>query len=232
MLSLPPKHLRVRSFVCRNGRTTEGQRRAYDHIWPKFGLNNEHGSINLAEWFDREAPTFLEIGFGMGHSLLAAAKAFPEKNFIGVETHKPGIGALCLGIEMNELTNLRMCYGDVIDVLEKNIPNKSLDGVQIFFPDPWQKRRHHIRRLVQPNFLKTLIQKLKPNGTLHLATDWDDYAVHMMRVLSQEPAITNLFGDKQFATRSCYRPIISKFEQRAIREGRQIWELQFALSNS
>lgn len=228
MSTSPAKPLRrLRSFVRRDGRRTPAQDRAFTELCPKWGLPIDSGLIEIQKVFGNDNPTFLEIGFGTGQSLLAAAKAQSHHNFIGVETHKPGLGSLLLGLELNELTNLRAFYGDVIDVLEKCIPNESLDGVQIFFPDPWQKRRHHARRLIQPEFIRTILTKLKTNATLHLATDWDDYATHMMKVLSQETKLTNLAGNGQFSERSPYRPVLSKFERRAEREGRHIYDLQF-----
>lgn len=220
-----PKSFRLRSYVPR-GRRTDAQERAYIECWPRFGLSVETGYIDYQQVFNRHAPCFLEIGFGSGQSLLALAQAQPDKNFIGVETHQPGIGALLMGVQEHELTNLRIYYSDVLDVLEKCIPKTSLDGVQIFFPDPWPKRRHHQRRLIQPEFIKLVIDKIKSGGILHLATDWEDYAKHMMQVVSQEPKLLNLAGIEQFALRSSQRPVITKFEGRAVREGRNIWELQ------
>lgn len=220
----------VRSFVRRDGRRTVGQERARDALWPQVGLCISQGMIDTEQVFARSAPCFLEIGFGSGLSLLAAAKAQPEHDFIGVETHKPGIGALLLGVEKQELSNIRVYDADVVDVLEKCIPAASLDGVQIFFPDPWPKRRHHTRRLIQPEFIGLVVEKLKPHGSLHLATDWEDYAKHMLQVVSQETRLTNTAGQHQFAQRSPFRPVLSKFEKRAIREGRSIWELQLELS--
>lgn len=228
MLSSSPKSLksfRIRSFVHR-GRRTASQEKAHNALWPRFGLSIELGILNWAQTFERDAPRFLEIGFGTGQSLLALAKLHPEYDFIGVETHKPGVGALFLGMQEMELTNLRVFNADIIDVLEKSIPDASLDGIQIFFPDPWQKRRHFARRLIQPEFLQLIIPKLKEAGCLHLATDWEDYAYHMMQVITQEQKLTNLAGINQFAARSPYRPILTKFERRAEREGRSVWELQ------
>jgi tRNA (guanine-N7-)-methyltransferase len=220
---------RRKSFVIRNGRFTEGQRIALDENWSQFGLTLEQGEIDLANVFQRKAKTYLEIGFGMGHSLLALAKAQPEDNFIGVETHKPGVGALLLGMSSQQINNIRVYNTDVIDVLTKGLPQHSLDGVHIFFPDPWPKRKHHPRRLIQPDFLVLIKRVLQAKGTLHLATDWEDYAKHMMKVMSADSDFVNLAGVGQFAVRSSFRPIVTKFEQRALNAGRQIWELQFTL---
>lgn len=226
------KVFRLRSFVRRDSRETPGQERAYADLWPRFGLDSTAGMVDSEQCFSNSADTCMEIGFGTGQSLLEFAKQNPDKNILAVETHKPGIGALFQGIETHGLTNLRVFHADVIDVLEKCIPNASLASVQIFFPDPWPKRRHHARRLIQAEFIKLLISKLKLQGTIHLATDWDDYAKHMQQVLSNEAQLRNLAGINQFATRSPYRPCISKFERRAIKEGRSIWELQFQKINA
>ena len=223
----PRKTFRLRSFVRRDGRRTVAQERAHEMYWPQFGLDVANGLLDMTTLFKRDAKRFLEIGFGSGQSLIEAARLHPDCDFIGIETHKPGIGALCLGIETHALTNVRIYYADAIDVLEKCIPNQSLDGISIFFPDPWQKRKHHARRLIQIPLLKMLVDKLKPAGELHLATDWDDYATHMMRVLESEPRIQNKAGEHAFSERSWRRPIVTKFERRAIREGRTIHELQW-----
>jgi tRNA (guanine-N7-)-methyltransferase len=219
------KTFRIKSYVPR-GRRTDAQERAYAELWPDVGLSIDAGFIDYQAVFGREAPCFLEIGFGSGQSLLAVAEVQPEHDFIGVETHQPGIGALLMGIQAQQISNLRVYYSDVIDVLEKCIPDASLAGVHIFFPDPWQKRRHHQRRLIQPEFIKLVTAKLKIGGVLHLATDWEDYAKHMMEVVSQAPELLNLAGAGQFAERSSQRPVITKFEGRAIREGRGVWEFQ------
>jgi tRNA (guanine-N7-)-methyltransferase len=219
---------RLRSFVIRGGRGTEAQDRAMREAWPSVGLNLADGFLDFNQVFARHAPTYLEIGFGSGVTLLAAAMQNPDKNFIGVETHRPGIGALLMGIQQHGITNLRVFRADVIDVLEKCIAPESLAGIQIFFPDPWQKRRHHARRLVQPEFLKTLAAKLYIGGSLHLATDWDDYAKQMLSVVTMATQFENLSGAQQFGHRSPYRPVISRFEQRALNEGRVICELQLA----
>lgn len=228
-MSMDDKRLlfRLRSFVRRDSRRTKAQARAHEEAWPRVGLSTKQGFYDWQSVFGREAPVYLEIGFGMGQSLVAAAKAYPEANFIGVETHQPGVGALLLGMQAQALTNLRVFDEDVIDVLAKAVPDESLSGIHIFFPDPWQKRKHHARRLVQPAFLKTILQKLKPDGELHMATDWEDYARHMQVVLDQEPGLI-----KKSNERSPYRPIISKFERRAINEGRVITEFQYIKSAS
>lgn len=224
MLKPSPRELfRLRSFVRRDSRITHAQKHAYQALWPQFGLNIDEGLLDYAKVFGREAETLLEIGFGSGVSLLQAALTYPEKNFIGVETHKPGVGGLLMAMEAKGVTNLKVYHADVIDVLAKGIAPHSLAGVQIFFPDPWQKRRHHARRLIQLPFISQLITKLKPQGSLHLATDWDDYAKHMHLVLSQATELTTINEGE----RSPYRPIVSKFEQRALREGRQITDFQF-----
>lgn len=227
ILTLPLR--RIRSFVRRDSRLTDAQRRALETLWPQLGLDLAAGMIHLPTVFQREAPCVLEIGFGSGQSLLATAQMHPDLNFIGIETHQPGIGALLLNIQAEQVNNIRIFYGDAVEVLNHCIPEKSLDGIQLFFPDPWPKRRHHKRRLIQTPFVELLIKKLKKGGELHLATDWEDYAKEMMEVLSNLPELKNAAGIKQFATRSTQRPIITKFEQQGQRAGRKIWELRFTL---
>ncbi len=221
---------RIRSFVRRDSRLTEAQRQALETLWPQFGLELTASNIHLPTIFHRDAPCILEIGFGSGQSLSATAKMHPECDFIGIETHQPGIGALLLSIRDQALTNVRIFYGDAVEVLNQCIPEKSLDGIQLFFPDPWPKRRHHKRRLIQVPFVKLLITKLKQGGELHLATDWQDYAKEMMEVLSSFSELKNCAGIHQFAERSHQRPIITKFEQQGQRAGREIWELRFTLN--
>lgn len=221
---------RVRSFVVRDGRMTEAQRQALSLMWPRFGLTLEEGLIDYEKIFARKASRILEIGFGGGKSLLEMAKQHPEEDYIGIEMHQPGIGSLLQGIREHQLQNIRIYYADAVEVLQRCIPDNSLDVIQIFFPDPWPKRKHHKRRLIQPEFVKLLTTKLKPNATLHLATDWEHYAVHMMRVLSETSELHNLAGPMQYAERSTQRPIVTKFEDRGTRSGRVIWELQFILS--
>jgi tRNA (guanine-N7-)-methyltransferase len=218
---------RIRSFVRRDSRMTEGQEHAFTMMWPRYGLAIENGMIDYSSIFQRNAPCILEIGFGSGHSLLAAAKAYPQYDFIGIETHRPGIGALLLSMKERDINNIRFYYADAVEVLAQCIPNNSLTMIQIFFPDPWRKRRHHKRRLIQLSFVKCLAEKLHVGGELHLATDWEDYAKHMMTVLSQASQFINAAGVGNFSDRSCQRPVITKFEQRGQNAGHGTWELRF-----
>jgi tRNA (guanine-N7-)-methyltransferase len=218
---------RLRSYVSRNSRETPAQAHARAVLSSEFVLNLDAGLIQYQKVFAREAPCFLEIGFGMGQSLLAAAALYPQYNFIGIEPHRPGVGALLLGIQAQKLTNLRIYIADAIDVLEQCLPDASLAGINIFFPDPWPKRRHHPRRLIQTAFLQSIIKKLAPHARLDLATDWEDYAKQMQAVLSKENQLL-LIAAAPNAPRSPYRPILTKFEKRALEENRLIWELQFA----
>ena len=225
-------HRRVRSFVRRDSRMTAAQQQALTTLWPLFGLDSAAGFIDFATVFKRKAPTVLEIGFGSGHSLLAAAIAQTEKNFIGIETHKPGVGTLLLNIHTHNLSNIRIYNTDAVDILAHCMPIQSLNTIQLFFPDPWPKRRHHKRRLIQLEFIKHLLTKLEPNGELHLATDWHDYAIDIMKLLSSLSELTNVAGIGNFAERSPQRPIITKFERHAQRAGRQIYDLRFSLKHA
>jgi tRNA (guanine-N7-)-methyltransferase len=221
---------RIQSFVRRDGRMTDAQREVLTSLWPQYGLNIQDGMLDAAKVFARDTAVILEIGFGSGQSLLQVAKANPECNFIGIETYQPGIGSLLLGMQIQEISNIRIYYADAVEVLHACIAPASLDGLQIFFPDPWPKRRHHKRRLIQPEFVEMVIKKLKQDGIFHLATDWEHYALQMMRVLSAIPELINVAGPQQFAVRSQQRPIVTKFEQRGHHSGRPIWELQFRLA--
>lgn len=220
---------KIRSFVRRDGRMTDAQRRALQEYWPIIGLSRESGILDYSKAFGREAAHVLEIGFGSGYSLLAAAKAHPEHDFIGIETHQPGVGNLLLNISLEKVNNIRVYYADAVEVLQQCIPDASLEVVQIFFPDPWPKRRHHKRRLIQPEFVNLLATKLKKGGALHMATDWEDYGKQMMAVLSASPHYVNPFGENHYATRSSQRPLTTKFEKRGEMAGRKTWELQFVV---
>lgn len=213
----------IRSFVLRQGRLTKGQEQALTHLWPIFGIDYQSGT-NIE--FNHSQPTVLEIGFGMGASLVEMAKAAPSKNFIGIEVHKPGVGACLMAIEDNQLSNLKVMCHDAVEVLENMIPDNSLDKVQIFFPDPWHKARHNKRRIIQPAFVNLISQKLKSGGILHLATDWQHYAEHMLEVLSNADAFTNLSPTNDYVPRPEDRPI-TKFEKRGQNLGHGVWDLQF-----
>lgn len=213
----------IRSFVLRQGRLTKGQQQALTHLWPIYGIEYNANSLITVE---DNKPTILEIGFGMGASLIEMANASPDKNFIGIEVHRPGVGACLMAIEEKQLTNLKVMCHDAVEVLENMIPNESLDKVQIFFPDPWHKARHNKRRIIQPEFVKLIVKKLKTNGVLHLATDWQHYAEHMLEVLSQADGFKNLSPTNDYIPRPEDRPI-TKFEKRGQNLGHGVWDLQF-----
>ncbi|HEY9017522.1 tRNA (guanosine(46)-N7)-methyltransferase TrmB [Thiomicrospira sp.] len=217
---------RIKSFVLRQGRMSKGQQAAIDRIWPQYGLEADAGLLDLAQVFGRDAPTYVEIGFGMGSSLAQMAQDNPQNNYIGIEVHRPGVGALCKLIEEKNLTNIRIFNHDAVEILEKQIPQNCLSGVYLFFPDPWHKARHKKRRIVQPAFVAKLAEHLVPGGEFHMATDWEDYAEHMMEVMSAAPDYTNAAGEGQFTPRPDYRPL-TKFEQRGHRLGHGVWDLIF-----
>ena len=217
---------RLKSYIC-HGRATPGQKRILQGYWAQSGIVYPKEIIDFVALFGRDAPLHIEIGFGFGHSLLAVAKQNPQNNYIGIEAHRPGIGSVCMGIEQEQLTNLRIIQSDAVEVLEKCVLDNVLSGVQIFFPDPWPKRRHQPRRIIQSEFIKLVVQKLKQGGEIHLATDWEDYAVHMMKVMSNEVQLRNTAGDRKYAQRSVARPVITKYEAKAIREKRNIVDLHF-----
>lgn len=216
----------IRSFVRREGRMTLSQKEALEQYWDRFGLSTTTGFLNLMSVFQRSGDVILEIGFGMGQSLIATALEHPEVDFIGVEVHRPGIGKLLQQIAEHGLTNLRVFQEDIVQVLAKSVPDSSLSGVQIYFPDPWPKARHHKRRLIQPRFVHILYQKLKIGGKLHLATDWQNYAEHMMRVMTEASGFNNLAGYGRFILNNNFRPK-TKFEERGLKLGHQVWDLLF-----
>lgn len=220
----------VRSFVLRQGRMTEGQRKAYERSWPKFGLSREDGMIDPRQVFGRDAMLNLEIGFGMGHSLAEMAEAAPEQDFIGVEVHLPGVGALLKEIEDRGLENVRIYNIDANDVIDLCLPDACLDQVMVFFPDPWHKKRHHKRRLIQPEFVQRLRHKLRVGGILHLATDWENYAEHMLEVMGESEGFANTQEQGQYSPRPDYRPI-TKFEKRGENLGHGVWDLLFYRTN-
>lgn len=213
----------IRSFVLRQGRLTKGQEQALQNLWPVFGVEyNARSPIH----FKPKQHVVLEIGFGMGASLIEMAKNASEKSFLGIEVHKPGVGACLMAIEENQLSNLNVMCHDAVEVLENMIADNSLDKVQIFFPDPWHKARHNKRRIIQPAFVELIRRKLKVNGILHLATDWQHYAEHMLEVLNQATGYKNLSSTGDYIPRPADRPI-TKFEKRGQNLGHGVWDLQF-----
>ncbi|MGY8869239.1 MAG: tRNA (guanosine(46)-N7)-methyltransferase TrmB [Pseudomonadales bacterium] len=221
------KHMRtVRSFVKRAGRTTEGQEKALEEVWPVMGLEIKDGPVDFNEVFGREAPVVLEIGFGMGDSLLEMASREPNKNFVGIEVHSPGVGRLLSNANEEGLTNIRIYAEDAVEVFKQCVPDNSLDTLQLFFPDPWHKKRHHKRRIVQSDFAQSIRKKLKVGGYFHMATDWENYAEHMMEIMSVAEGYTNKMGEGQYSPQPEWRPV-TKFQRRGERLGHGIWDLMF-----
>ena len=220
----PHKRRQIKSFVLREGRITAGQKRALETLWPKFGIDNHTIVKDLNTLFGNSNPKVLEIGFGMGESLAQMAHDSPHTDFIGIEVHRPGVGHLLAEIEKRDLYNLKVMCGDAVELLATVLPDKAFDRIQIFFPDPWPKKRHNKRRLIQVEFLNKLTKKLKNNGILHLATDWEDYALHMKAALDNCPAYKNTANDNGFAERPDYRPT-TKFERRGHTLGHGVWDL-------
>ncbi|MCG7372287.1 MULTISPECIES: tRNA (guanosine(46)-N7)-methyltransferase TrmB [Pseudomonas] len=216
----------IKSFVMRAGRMTEGQKKGLDQGWPRFGLDLDAGLQDFDAVFGRQAPRTFEIGFGMGHSLLEMAAAAPEQDFIGVEVHRPGVGALLNGLLTQQLSNVRVYSCDALEVLRQCVADASLDRVLLFFPDPWHKARHHKRRIVQPEFAELIRSKLKVGGVLHMATDWEPYAEYMLEVMSVAPGYRNQASDERYVPRPEERPI-TKFERRGERLGHGVWDLKF-----
>jgi tRNA (guanine-N7-)-methyltransferase len=217
----------IRSYVRREGRLTRSQCEALETLWPRFGIDLVDGNtFDWATFFPLSAPVVLEIGFGDGASLLHQAQTFSQYNYIGIEVHRPGVGRLLNGIAKAQINNLRVICADAVDVLRNHIPDGTLAAIQLFFPDPWHKKRHHKRRMVQTEWVSLVAQKLIQGGRLHLATDWQAYAEHMMLTLSAHPAFTNTQGQEQFAPRPPER-IETKFEQRGQRLGHGSWDLIF-----
>ena len=214
----------IRSFVLRQGRMTEGQKRAQADLLPRFGIDYSPGLLDLDAAFGRKAPKILEIGFGMGETTAAIAAAQPENDYLGVEVHAPGVGALLKRIDAGGITNIRIIRHDAVAVLENMIPPGSLAGAHVFFPDPWPKKKHNKRRLVQPPFIALLASRIAPGGHLHLATDWEQYAEQMLAVLSAEPLIGNTA--QSYADRPQSRPL-TKFENRGLKLGHGVWDLVF-----
>ena len=214
----------IRSFVLRQGRMSPAQTRAYETLYPRFGLAYAPGPLDFPQVFGRTAPVVLEIGFGMGETTARIAASLPEHDFLGLEVHAPGVGALLKLLDEGDLTNVRVLRHDAVEVVRDMIAPGSLAGIHIFFPDPWPKARHHKRRLVQGPFVKLLASRLAPGGYLHCATDWEEYGQQMLEVLSAEPLLENTAAG--FAMRPDYRPL-TKFENRGIRLGHQVCDVVF-----
>lgn len=214
----------IRSYVLRAGRIGPGQQRALDELGPRFVLPFSSQPLDFAAVFANDAPTVLEVGFGMGDATAQVAAALPERNFIGVEVHAPGVGALLKRIGELKLHNLRIVQHDAVQVIESMLAPRSLAGVHIYFPDPWHKKRHHKRRLVQSAFVSLLASRLAPGAYLHCATDWQPYAEQMLRVLADEPLLCNTAAG--YASRPMWRPQ-TKFETRGLKLGHGVWDLLF-----
>lgn len=216
---------KIRSFVRREGRITPGQQRALQELWPRYGLAADT-PLDLAAIFGRSAPCTLEIGFGNGDALATMAGQQPDTDFIGIEVHRPGVGRLLQQLDEHKLTNVRIMCDDAVQILKTCLPDNSLDRLLLFFPDPWHKKRHHKRRIVQPDFIGLLAQKIKPGGILHMATDWEDYAGHMLEVAGASAAFRNCSGTGNYSLRPDYRPV-TKFERRGQRLGHGVWDLLY-----
>lgn len=216
----------VRSYVLRAGRVTEGQRRALEELWPLHGVEAGEELLDFRALFGNDGPVVMEIGFGNGEATWRMAKDSPCENFLGVEVHKPGVGRLLLKIEEHGLGNLRIACEDAVELLRSRVPDGSLDGVRIYFPDPWPKKRHHKRRIVQQAFVALLAKKMKVGGVLHLATDWEPYAEYMLEVMRVSPGFENLSTSGDYCPKPDWRPP-TKYERRGERLGHHVSDLVF-----
>ena len=214
----------IKSFVRRAGRTTTGQAKAFEDLGPRFLLQYQQAPLDAAAAYGRDGKLILEIGFGMGEATAHIARVRPDDNFLCCEVHEPGVGALLKRIGEQGLTNIRILQHDAVEVIDHMLPEDSLDGVHIFFPDPWHKKKHNKRRLIQPPLVAKLAARLKPGGYLHCATDWEPYAQQMLQVLSAEPRLQNTA--EAFAPQPDYRPL-TKFENRGLRLGHGVWDVVF-----
>jgi tRNA (guanine-N7-)-methyltransferase len=216
----------IRSFVIRGGRITEAQQKAFDLYWPAYGLSLQNGLIDPLQLFGNNNPLVVEIGYGMGDSLLSMAEQEPDKNFIGIEVHLPGVGRLVNEAGKRKLSNLKTYCADAIDVLTHCINENSVSRLQLFFPDPWHKKKHHKRRIVQAEFIALVSNRLKQEGVFHLCTDWQPYAEHMLQALGQADDLSNQASAGDYCSRPNYRPV-TKFERRGERLGHGVWDLLF-----
>ena len=218
------QHRHIRSYVLRQGRVSNAQKRAHDTLMPRYGIELTNEPIDFDRTFGRSAPRVLEIGFGMGETTATIAAAHPGIDYLALEVHTPGVGSLLKQLDERSLPNVRIIQHDAVEVLERMIPETSLDGVHVFFPDPWPKKRHHKRRLIQPPLVSLLAGRLKPGGYVHAATDWEEYAQQILEVFEGEPLLENTADD--YAPRPAYRPL-TKFEQRGLKLGHGVWDIVF-----
>jgi tRNA (guanine-N7-)-methyltransferase len=216
---------RIRSYVRRQGRTTAAQRKALERLWNRYVLNTDRMFDHLTI-FSRAAPLIVEVGFGNGDALASLALANPQLDYLGIEVHRPGIGRLLGQLEALDIHNVRVYCDDAVNVLKSNIPDTSLTGLHLFFPDPWPKKRHKKRRLMTPGFVELVCQKLIPSGYLHAATDWEDYAYQMLSVLNECRSLQNAAATDRFVERPAHRPL-TKFEIKGQRLGHKVWDLIF-----
>ena len=221
-----PSNYRIKSFVIRAGRMTESQQKGWSSVFPEHGFTLSERRFDWDRSFAVAGRRVLEIGFGMGDSLVAMADQNPQDRYLGIEVHRPGVGKLLSEVDKRGIKNLKVFAEDAVQVLEEAIPQESIDLLQIFFPDPWHKKRHHKRRLIQPDFVELLVSRLSPAGYLHLATDWQPYAEHMMDVLSANALLLNTAGQNEYIPRPESRPE-TKFERRGHRLGHGVWDLLF-----
>ncbi len=221
---------RIRSFVRREGRLTKGQEKAINDCWPTMGIDFAQQRLDWQQVFGNDNPVVLEIGFGMGASLVEMACNAPDKNFIGIEVHSPGVGACLASAQEAGVTNLRVMCHDAVEVFEHMIPDSSLTTLQLFFPDPWHKKRHHKRRIVQLEFAEMVRKKLLvEQGIFHMATDWENYAEHMIEIMNQAPGFANIATDGDYIPRPDERPL-TKFEARGHRLGHGVWDIKYRRS--
>lgn len=229
MINEGEQRRRIRSFVRREGRLTPGQARALERLWPRYGLDAEGAPLDLDALFGRAAPRVLEIGFGDGEALVHMAAAAAQQDFLGIEVHRPGVGRLLRRLEELGLDNVRVFCADATEVLATRIPPAALDAVHLFFPDPWPKKRHHKRRIVQPAFVQVLRGRLRIGGLFHMATDWEEYAAHMLEVMSAAEGFSNTAPEGGYVARPPQRPL-TKFEARGHARGHGVWDLVFRRS--
>ena len=217
------RHRPIRSFVRRAGRLTPSQQRALEELWPNYGIDYAEAALDLDDVFGRSAPRVLEIGFGNGESLVEQAALNPESDYLGIEVHEPGVGHCLLKAQDASITNLRLIAHDAVDVLARQIPAESLTRINLYFPDPWPKKRHHKRRIVQPDFLRLCADRLAPGGALHIATDWENYAEHIDETLAESGDFTCTERREHGGDAPLDRPE-TKFERRGLRHGHRIWD--------